>query len=129
MGAVADVYDAVTSNRCYHRAIQPASVLKMMLSESGTHFDGDIVLAFIRTIGIYPNRSLVRLKSGRLAAVLEQNEKNPTSPIVKVFFSTKNNEPLVPYTLNPAIAGDPIESAEDPVDWKLDVNRLAGFET
>lgn len=128
MGAVADVYDAVTSDRCYHRAVQPANVLKMLLSESGAHFDGDIVHAFIRTVGIYPNRSLVRLKSGRLAAVLEQNEKDATSPIVKVFFSTKNNGPLVPYTLNPAVGGDPIESPEDPVDWKLDVNQLAGLE-
>lgn len=127
MGAVADVYDAVTSDRCYHRAMPPTAALQMMLSDSD-HFDGEIVRAFVKTVGIYPNRSLVRLKSGRLAVVIEQHASNASTPIVKVFFSVRSNAPTLPVMLNLAHGTDAIVSAEDPVAWRLDVKLLAGLE-
>lgn len=129
MGAVVDVYDAVTSDRCYHKAIPPTAALKMMLGDSGKHFDGDIVKAFIKTVGIYPNRSLVRLKSGRLAVVLEQCETDAKTPRVRVFFSIKSNLPMVPFDLNLAQGTDEILSFEDPDVWGLEVAKLSGLDS
>lgn len=96
MGAITDVYDAVTSNRVYHRAIPPTAALKMLLESGGRHFDANITKAFISVIGLYPNNSLVKLSSDKLAIVLEQDETNIACPKVCVMFSVKHNHYLEP---------------------------------
>ena len=80
MGAVCDVYDAISSDRCYKKGWQPAESLKKMAEWKDGHFDEKVFHAFVKTIGIYPNDTLVKLKSGRLALVLEQCEEDLTSP-------------------------------------------------
>ena len=88
MGAVCDVYDAITSNRPYKTGWDPAESVARMLSWHG-HFDEQVLTAFIKTVGIYPVGSLVALRSGRVAVVIEQNPEAFTKPVVKVFFSNK----------------------------------------
>ena len=72
MGAVCDVYDALTSNRCYKNGWEPAETIRKMAEWRNGHFDERVFQAFVKTIGIYPSGTLVRLKSGRLAIVMEQ---------------------------------------------------------
>jgi len=69
MGAVCDVYDAITSNRPYKAGWDPSESIARMASWKG-HFDPVIFRHFVRSLGIYPNGSLVRLASGRLAVVI-----------------------------------------------------------
>jgi len=84
MGAIVDVYDAITSNRVYHKGMSPTAALGRILEWSAHHFDPQMVRAFIRSIGIYPSGSLVRLASGRLAVVVEQHPDKPALPKVRV---------------------------------------------
>ena len=101
MGAVCDVYDAITSNRPYKAGWDPAdSIQKMAQWAKDGHFDERIFQAFVKSIGIYPTGSLVKLKSGRLAIVVEQGTASLLKPVVKVFYSTKASEPLVPEVLD-----------------------------
>jgi putative nucleotidyltransferase with HDIG domain len=118
MGAVCDVYDAITSNRPYKGGWDPAEALARMASWKG-HFDEDILKAFIRSLGIYPTGSLVRLASGRLAVVVEQNQSKITAPRVKVFFSTGNNAQLKPLLLDLGQSGctDKIVGREARENW------------
>jgi len=118
MGAVCDVYDAITSNRPYKSGWDPAESITRMASWKG-HFDDKIFAAFVRSIGIYPTGSLVRMESGRLAVVVEQNAGKPAAPVLKLFFSTKSNMPIVPIRLCLATAQthDRIVGREPPERW------------
>ena len=81
--------------------------------------DEDILRAFIRSLGIYPTGSLVKLASGRLAVVVEQNAGKLTAPRVKVFFSTGTNTQIKPQMLDLGQSGcvDKIVSRESRENW------------
>jgi len=127
MGAVCDVYDAITSNRPYKSGWDPAESLRKMAEWANGHFDGKVFQAFVKSLGIYPIGSLVRLSSGRLGVVVEQTAKSLTTPCVKVFFSTKSNMRIVPeiVDLSKPSSNDKIASREDPAKWRFaDLNEL-----
>ena len=121
MGAVCDVYDAITSDRPYKRGWNPAEALRKMAEWSKGHFDDRIFQAFVKTIGIYPTGSLIRLESQRLAVVLEQSGTLLLKPRVKVFFSVKAKMPIPAQVLDLSGPGceDKIVARENPDDWGL----------
>jgi HD-GYP domain-containing protein (c-di-GMP phosphodiesterase class II) len=118
MGAVCDVYDAITSNRPYKAGWDPAESIARMASWKG-HFDEEVLRAFIRSLGIYPIGSLVRLASNRLALVVAQNAAKLTAPCVKVFFSINTGTQLKPelLDLNAPDCDEKIVSREAPEKW------------
>jgi putative nucleotidyltransferase with HDIG domain len=119
MGAVCDVYDAITSNRPYKKGWSPAESIRKMAEWSKGHFDEAVFQAFVKTVGIYPTGSLVRLESGRLGVVVEQSETSLLTPKVKVFFSVKMKTPILQETLDLSqLQGkDKILGRESPDDW------------
>lgn len=120
MTAIVDVYDALTSTRVYRKGQEPTLVMKRLLEWSGSHLDHELVQRFIRTLGIYPVGSLVRLSGGRLAVVVEQGE-NLLKPVVRVVFDPARRVKLLPRDLDLARAGgEEIQDYEDPAAWKLD---------
>jgi putative nucleotidyltransferase with HDIG domain len=127
MAAVCDVYDGMTSDSCYKKAISPAEAIRKMAELQSKYFDQTVFHAFVKAVGIYPTGTLVKLKSGRLAVVAEQSTKSLTTPIVKVFFSTKVNEPVFPELVDLSKLPDPIASVENPANWKLDIQAMAGI--
>lgn len=120
MGAVCDVYDAITSNRSYKPGWDPAESVAKMISWRG-HFDQNILSAFIKTLGIYPVGAMVKMRSGRLAVVVEQNQSSLTKPVVKVFFSTKSQLRIPVERIELARAGcvDVIVGREERENWDL----------
>ncbi|UTH76043.1 HD-GYP domain-containing protein [Chromobacterium sp. IIBBL 290-4] len=129
MAAIVDVYDALTSTRCYHKAMPPTDALRKIYEWSKFHFNPQLVQSFMRVIGIYPIGTLVRLESGRLGVVVEQNENNLVSPKVKVIFSTKSNAHIPPEIVDlsrgmGAGGGDKIVKHETPEKWKIDPLRF-----
>ncbi len=127
MGAVCDVYDAITSNRPYKQGWCPAESIRKMAEWSKGHFDEKIFQAFVKSIGIYPVGTLVRLESGRLGVVVEQQVgKSLLAPKVRVFFSIKSMSYIAPELLDLAGPGlqDKIANREDVSKWGLkDINR------
>jgi HD-GYP domain-containing protein (c-di-GMP phosphodiesterase class II) len=116
MGAVTDVYDAITSNRPYKAGWDPAESIARMASWQG-HFDPTVFSAFVRSLGIYPTGSLVRLASQRLAVVVEQNAQALTAPVVRLLYSTSAQLPLPPQRLDLARSTDRIVARESREDW------------
>jgi HD-GYP domain-containing protein (c-di-GMP phosphodiesterase class II) len=127
MGAVCDVYDAITSNRPYKAGWDPAESMRQMGLWAESHFDAAVFQAFARSLGIYPVGSLVRLTSGRIGVVIEQSPNALTMPVVKVFYSDKTKQRIPPENLNLAAPGgtDRISAREDPAKWNFpDLNVL-----
>jgi putative nucleotidyltransferase with HDIG domain len=116
MGAVCDVYDAVTSERPYKHAWGPAEAIQKMAEWKG-HFDERVVQAFVRCVGIYPVGALVRLESGRIAVVLEQNPLSLLTPVVKVFFSARSGLPVTQTVVNLAKQPDKIVGRALAEEW------------
>src|SRR5450830_565816 len=126
MGAVCDVYDAITSNRPYKEGWEPGVSLQRM-AQWADHFDDHVFKGFVKSVGIYPIGSMVKLKSGRLAVVIDQSHKSLLTPILKVFFSTKSKSriPIEVLDLSAPSARDSIIGHDDPVLWGInDVSKI-----
>ncbi|KQP12303.1 HD-GYP domain-containing protein [Pseudorhodoferax sp. Leaf267] len=128
MGTVCDVYDAITSVRPYNKGWDPGEALRRMAQWKG-HFDPAVFQTFVKTVGIYPIGSLVRLHSGQLAVVTRQNAHAPMTPRVKVFYSTQARRRIEPFELDlaGAMAQDKVVGCESPEDWNFkDLEQLWG---
>lgn len=126
MGAICDVYDAVTSERPYKKGWDVAHSIREMASWKG-HFDETIFQHFVKTVGIYPVGALVRLKSDRLGVVIEQGKKSLLQPKVKVFMSTRTRAQIAHKVVNLALLDeqDAIVKFELAQDWGIgNVNAL-----
>lgn len=123
MGAVCDVYDAISSNRPYKAGWDPAESIRRMAEWQG-HFDPAVFQTFVRSLGIYPVGSLVRLESGKLGVVVEQGELSLLKPRVKVFFSTRSQAYLKPEIIDIARSREKIAGREDAAKWGIrDIDR------
>ena len=120
MATVCDVYDAITSVRPYNSGWDPGEALRRMAQWKG-HFDPKVFQAFVKTVGIYPVGSLVKLHSGRLAVVVAQNQEALLTPRVKVFYSTRSTSHIEPQEVNlaSALSQDRILGCESPEDWNF----------
>ncbi len=90
--AIADVYDAITSDRCYRKKWSAIKAVNYLIECSDTKFDTDLVAVFIQQIAVYPNGSLVRLSNQRMGIVKDQNKSMPLRPIVRVISDEFGND-------------------------------------
>ncbi len=126
MGAVCDVYDAITSNRSYKKGWSPAESIRKMASWKDGHFDESVFDFFVKTIGIYPVGSLLKLKSGRLGVVVDQSAGNLLKPRLKVFYSTTASTHLSPILVDLEQTTDQIVAIEEPSRYGFDLQRIVG---
>jgi len=91
MGAVCDVYDAVTSERAYKTGWNPATALRRMADWGSRHFDVDVFRALVGVVGLYPVGSLVKLESGLLAVVSDQPAQAADLPTVTTLYCTQRD--------------------------------------
>lgn len=120
MGAICDVYDAITSDRPYKDGWSPAESIARMIEWEG-HFDPKLLDAFIRSLGIYPVGALVRLRSNRLGIVVAENRREPTRPRVKAFYAIPERTMIrpEPVGIGPSLREDTILRREVPEHWNL----------
>ena len=94
---VADVFDAVTSNRIYRAAMLPHEGLELLYSGVEKQFDTNIVRAFHKAVAIYPVGITVELNDGRRGVVVKQNvlSDRPTVRILE-----EQGHPVIPYEIS-----------------------------
>ncbi|MEW8955170.1 HD domain-containing phosphohydrolase [Clostridium sp.] len=85
--SIADVYDALTSNRPYRLPLSPNEALEFILGNAGSHFDFLLVKLFNETIIPYPNGTLVQLNTGDIGVVKENFSDFPLRPNIKILKS------------------------------------------
>ncbi|GLC89744.1 HD-GYP domain-containing protein [Lysinibacillus piscis] len=110
---VADVFDAVTTNRVYREKMMPSQGLAIVESGSGTLYDARIVEALRKSIVHYPNGVILKLSDGRRGIVSKQNMLDPTLPWLRIF--EEQNELIgATYEINlvdyPTVTIDSVET-------------------
>ncbi|MBI5637698.1 MAG: HD-GYP domain-containing protein [Nitrospinae bacterium] len=130
MAAVVDVYDAITSDRVYHRGLDSAEALRKMYEWSKYHFDPKMVELFIKVVGIYPVGTVVRLQSGLVGVVKEPGTENLLMPMVKVFYDKKKEGYIEPRDIDlakPDGVSDRILGAESAQKYKINPLEFVGL--
>lgn len=119
MAAICDVYDAITSNRPYKQGWSPGVALQRMAQWCPAHLDAHIFETFVKTIGLYPIGSLVRLHSGLLGVVCAPAENSISTPHVVAFYDIAAQRMLQPAKLLDLnkLPQERIVASEDPAQW------------
>ncbi|MCG7873503.1 MAG: HD-GYP domain-containing protein [Candidatus Thiodiazotropha lotti] len=131
MAAIVDVYDAITSDRVYHKGKLPSLVLRQLVEWSGEGvFDAELVQRFIQCVGIYPVGSLVALESQRLAVVIASSQKALLNPVLKVIYDLRKQQRIPPEVLDLTESapgcGDRIVKSVTPEEYNI---RIEDFLT
>ena len=80
IGAIIDVYDAITSDRGYAKGLSAEDALKKIYEWSNQDFKKELVEEFIRCMGIFPIGSLVELSTGSIGVVVTINRYRRLKP-------------------------------------------------
>ena len=98
--AIADVYDALRSQRSYKVGMAPEKVYEEMNKMSGTHFQPDLLNAFFATVGVFPPGTLVQLDDDNVAIVISENEREIRQPVVDVWYRKGGAKVRQPYIVD-----------------------------
>ena len=93
--SIVDVYDAITSDRCYHQGMSPTEALTKMYSWRVNDFDPELLEQFIQCVGIYPVGTLVELSSGEVGVVAHLNKELRLRPKIQLVLDA-NKQPYHP---------------------------------
>jgi putative nucleotidyltransferase with HDIG domain len=95
----------------------PPAAFKLLLQRTPDKLDAELLQQFIKCIGIYPPGCVVKLSSGKLALVLENHEKKPLQPKVKVFYHSVHQHHIQPRIL------DLSRQQEEQIDSCIDLKK------
>ena len=104
--AVADVYDALTSDRVYRKKLRPNEVYEYITSLGINHFDPTIVESFVKYVTIYPVGTGVLLNTGERAIVVRDNRLMPTRPLVRIVYDNEMKRRTIVKEIDLAQAHD-----------------------
>ena len=123
---IADVYDAMRSQRAYQQAFPSERVLAVLRQGDGTHFEKHLVRRFVQLLGIYPPGTLVKLSTDEVAVVIRVHAPDPHRPRVKILFAADGRRHDVPLERNlwespsGAAPQDNVVAPLDPVPYNVD---------
>jgi hypothetical protein len=100
MCAIADVYDAMRSQRAYQQAFPSDRIIAVLKRNEGAQMDQNLVRRFVQVLGIYPPGNLVKLSTGEIAVVLRVHAPDPHRPRVRVLFARDGSRLDLPFERN-----------------------------
>ena len=123
---IADVYDAMRSQRKYQQSFPSERILSVLQRNDGNQFDRHLVRRFVQLLGIYPVGNVVQLDTGDVAIVLQVHAPDPYKPRVRVLFSADGARHEVPRDINLWEAdgqqgrGSSVVAPLNPADYEID---------
>ena len=117
--SIADVYDAMRSQRAYQQAFPSERVLVVLRQDDGTHFEKHLVRRFVQLLGIYPPGTLVKLSTDDVAVVIKVHAPDPYRPRVKILVGADGRRHDVPFERNlweTRGANETLDSVVSPLD-------------
>ena len=100
IAAIVDIYDALSSERCYKKAMFPTSALSKLFEWSRSYLNRDLVEKFIAHLGIYPIGTLVRLENHLVGVVVDHGEKDLLHPVVRAVVDARKAKPITPVDID-----------------------------
>ena len=97
---IADVYDAMRSQRKYQQAFPSERILAVLQRNDGKQFDQNLIRRFVQLLGIYPVGNMVKLDSEEIAIVLQVHAPDPYRPKVRVLFAADGTRLELPRDVN-----------------------------
>ncbi|MFI3185553.1 MAG: HD-GYP domain-containing protein [Methylococcaceae bacterium] len=127
--AIADVYDAMTSDRVYQKGRTHLEAINIMSNLANHHLDEALVIKFIESIGVYPPGCLVQMTNGAIAIVVEVNEKMKLRPKIIIILDEERN-PVPEAVINLSAMGTDkcgavytIKGIVRAEDWHIDASK------
>lgn len=117
--SICDVYDAITSVRCYRESIDRVAGLRKLYEWSDYHFDKELTFEFIHCIGVYPVGTYVKMEN-ELSGVVTGSTENVLQPVVRLFYNNKNKTPIKIQEIDLSRLGINIASYDSPKKWGSD---------
>jgi putative nucleotidyltransferase with HDIG domain len=97
---IADVYDAMRSQRKYQQSFPSERILTVLQRNDGSQFDQHLIRRFVQLMGIYPVGNLVRLNTDEVAVVLRVHAPDPYRPKVRILFAPDGSRLELPLDVN-----------------------------
>lgn len=129
--SIVDTYDAITTNRCYDQSRPAAEAIKILFSCRNTQFEPILVEKFIECLGIYPTGSLVELKTGEGAVVIDSNKNSRLNPRVSIVLD-EDKHTRAPLIIDTSSEGSSdsartIKRVLDENDYPVDLKQVFSF--
>ncbi len=96
--SVADVYDALTSERPYKRAEAPNKALEYILQNEGKKFDPQVAKVISEKFAPFPVGTFVKLSNGMMGIVVENFSNTCLKPKIKIFW--QDGKPVTQVLVN-----------------------------
>ena len=82
--AVADVYDALTSERVYKKRFTPFDTFEELQRIGYTHFDPKVIMTFLNNIANYYIGAKVLMNTGETGEIVTVLQQNISKPIIRI---------------------------------------------
>ncbi len=98
--AIADVYDALISDRPYRRGIMPHEAYEVLLELTRTQLDLNILKVLFNYVAIFPVGSLVQINTGEIGVVIKVRQQFPLNPQIRIILDAKGYAVDTVYEMN-----------------------------
>ena len=98
--SIADVFDALRSNRPYREGLATARIRSIMSEQGNPAFNQVLLRRFVNLVGLFPVGTIVRLNTEEVGVVTAEHPEDPFRPQVKVLYTAKGEQIESPFLAN-----------------------------
>lgn len=117
------MYDAVTSTRCYKNGLDRVQGLRKLYEWSDHYFDKELTYTFIRSVGVYPVGTFVRLEN-EMSGVVTDSTENVLQPVVRIFYNDNKKTAIQLQEIDLSQIGINVAGYDSPEKWSSDKRQI-----